>query len=218
MRYAALLAPVVVLGLVMLALAGNHETVTTQPASGDHDAHHGHDADGHHAHDEHAGHDHDTHADHALLVPRAIAVLSPTEGNAVTGKVMFEQLDANRVRITAEVSGLTPNAKHGFHIHEYGDISAPDGTATGGHYNPESHDHALPHTADERHAGDLGNLQTDPNGHASFGLIVEGISIAGTKNPVIGRGVIVHANPDDGGQPVGNAGPRIAQGVIGVAK
>ncbi len=153
---------------------------------------------------------------HPFLVERAVAVLTPTEGNAVTGEVMFEQIDADRVRITAEVSGLTPNAQHGFHIHEFGDISAADGTATGGHYNPQGHDHALPTGESARHAGDLGNLTADANGDASYGMIVENLSIAGAMNPILGRGVIVHAKPDDGGQPTGNAGARIAQGVIGV--
>ena len=69
---------------------------------------------------------------------------------------------------------------------------------------------------DQRHAGDLGNLQADNDGKVRYEISVKNITIAGTKNPIIGRGVIVHAKPDDGGQPVGNAGARIACGVIGV--
>ena len=46
--------------------------------------------------------------------------------------------------IEAHVMGLKPNAKHGFHIHEFGDISAADGTSTGGRFNPDGHDHAGP--------------------------------------------------------------------------
>ena len=76
--------------------------------------------------------------------------------------------------------------------------------------------HYLPET-EQRHAGDLGNLTADNDGKAHYELTVKNISVAGTKNPVIGRGVIVHAKVDDGGQPVGNAGGRIACGVIGVA-
>jgi Cu-Zn family superoxide dismutase len=88
--------------------------------------------------------------------------------------------------------------------------------SAGGHYNPENHPHALPDSSN-RHAGDLGNLQADDQGKAHYEITVDNISVAGTKNPIIGRGVIVHAKPDDGGQPVGNAGGRIACGVIGVA-
>ncbi|MCP5412982.1 MAG: superoxide dismutase family protein, partial [Alphaproteobacteria bacterium] len=69
-----------------------------------------------------------------------------------------------------------------------------------------------------RHAGDLGNLTADATGKATYEIVVDNISIAGPHNPILGRGVIIHAKPDDGGQPVGNAGGRIACGVIGVAK
>lgn len=129
---------------------------------------------------------------------------------------MFESADEGRVKITAQVSGLKPNSKHAIHIHEYGDLRAEDGTMTGGHYNPESHDHALPEK-EMRHAGDMGNLVANAEGVASFTLSVDNITLVGSKNPVIGRGVIVHIGEDDGGQPTGNAGARIAQGVIGIA-
>jgi Cu-Zn family superoxide dismutase len=88
--------------------------------------------------------------------------------------------------------------------------------SAGGHYNPENHQHGLPET-EMRHAGDLGNLEADSEGKATLERTVSNISIAGMKNPIIGRGVIVHAKVDDGGQPVGNAGGRIGCGVIGVA-
>jgi superoxide dismutase, Cu-Zn family len=166
--------------------------------------------------------DHDkAHAEAWATVKQAIAVLHPTEGNQCRGTVQFvEQGDS--VKITAQIEGLNPGQKHAFHIHEYGDCSAPDATSAGGHYNPEGHMHGLPDTGapgtGQRHAGDLGNLQADNQGKARLEITVKNISIAGTRNPVIGRGVIVHAKPDDGGQPVGNAGARIACGVIGVAK
>lgn len=148
-------------------------------------------------------------------VKRVIAVLHPTAGNKCQGKVIFVQ-DGEKVKVVAEVEGLTPGQKHAFHIHQYGDCSAPDATSAGGHYNPENHPHGLPE-ADARHAGDLGNLVADEHGKARYQATFDNISIAGLKNPIIGRGVIVHAKEDDGGQPVGNAGPRIACGVIGVA-
>ncbi len=171
--------------------------------------------------DGHAGDAHDMvdqHAHQMNRIDHAIAVLSPTEGHDVQGSIMFAETE-NGVRVTARVTGLDPNASHGFHIHEFGDISAPDGKAAGGHYNPEGHDHALPENADTpRHAGDLGNLQADADGHASFDMTFDNISIAGLMNPILGRGLIVHAQKDDGGQPTGNAGPRIAQAVVGIAQ
>lgn len=148
-------------------------------------------------------------------VSTLIAVLQPTAGNEAHGTVVFERQGRNEVRITARVRGLEPNAEHAIHVHEFGDMRSDDGTSAGGHYNPEGHPHALPHAA-ERHAGDFGNLEADSNGEAVLTLTVDNISLAGRNNPVIGRAVIVHAQPDDGGQPTGNAGPRIAAGVIGV--
>ncbi len=156
------------------------------------------------------------HASAWAAVNHAVAVIHPTAGNQCSGVVHFHQT-GDTVKVIAEVSGLTPNQAHGFHIHELGDASAADGTATGGHYNPEGHDHALPNSA-SRHAGDLGNLQADAGGKARLELTLANITIAGLRNPVLGRGVIVHAKPDDGGQPTGNAGARIGQGVIGLAK
>jgi Cu-Zn family superoxide dismutase len=120
------------------------------------------------------------------------------------------------VYVYGEISGLTPSQQHGIHIHEFGDGTSTDGTKAGGHYNPEEKTHGLPGAA-ARHAGDLGNLQADAEGKTVFRAEFNDISMLGPKNPIIGRGVIIHAKPDDGGQPVGNAGPRIGFGVIGVA-
>lgn len=149
-------------------------------------------------------------------ISQAIAVVRPTSGNSCQGTVRFIQ-DGNSVRVVAEIHGLNPNAQHAIHIHQFGDASGADGKTAGGHYNPEKHDHALPGKM-IRHAGDLGNLSADASGRAHYELKVDNISIAGLKNPIIGRGVIVHAKADDGGQPTGNAGPRIGCGVVGIAK
>lgn len=148
-------------------------------------------------------------------IKQAIAVLHSTQGNKAHGTVRFTQ-EGNSVKVIADVEGLNPNQKHAIHVHEFGDCSSPDGMSTGGHYNPEKHEHGLPDKA-MRHAGDFGNLEADASGKAHLELTVNNISVAGTKDPVLGRAVIVHAKVDDGGQPVGNAGGRIACGVIGVA-
>ncbi len=147
----------------------------------------------------------------------AVAVLHPTKGNQTTGVVHFQSEAGGKVRVIATVEGLAPNSVHAIHIHEFGDCTAPDATSAGGHYNPEGHPHALPDKK-ERHAGDLGNLRADAQGKAMLDLTVDNITINGSKNPVAGRGVIVHEKMDDGSQPVGNAGGRISCGVIGLAK
>lgn len=146
----------------------------------------------------------------------ALAILNPTEGNQVTGSVKFQQIE-NKITISANLQGLQPNSVHAWHIHEFGDVSSLDGTAMGGHYNPEGMLHGLPNNP-ERHAGDLGNLKADSRGEVMKKITVDNVTINGTKNPILGRGMIIHAEADDGGQPTGNAGDRIAQGVIGLPK
>ncbi|MBI4664285.1 MAG: superoxide dismutase family protein [Verrucomicrobia bacterium] len=142
--------------------------------------------------------------------------MHPTQGNKCHGVVQFSQI-GEKIKVIATIEGLNPNQKHAIHIHELGDCTSADGMSTGGHYNPEGHQHGLVASA-KRHAGDLGNLQADANGKAQYEVTVENITIAGMKNPILGRAVIIHAKEDDGGQPVGNAGPRLACGVIGIAK
>lgn len=131
------------------------------------------------------------------------------------GMVTFTK-SADSVQVVADVSGLTPG-KHGFHIHEFGDCSAPDATSAGGHFNPTHKPHGAP-DADEHHAGDLGNLEADSSGKAHLELTDKTLKLSG-DNSVLGLAVIVHAKEDDlKSQPVGNAGGRLACGVIGVAK
>jgi Cu-Zn family superoxide dismutase len=164
-------------------------------------------------------HAHD-HGEAWASVKSAIAVLQPTDGNPnVKGVIMFEDM-GDHLHVWGEVSGLAPNSTHGFHIHEFGDASARDGMSSGGHYNPEGAAHQHANIGEPMaHAGDLGNITADAGGIAKIDLRAKSISVAKMKNPVIGRAVVVHANPDDlKSQPAGNAGPRIAVGVIGVKK
>ncbi|MFQ5627727.1 MAG: superoxide dismutase family protein [bacterium] len=147
-------------------------------------------------------------------ITKAAAILNPTTGNSVQGTVTF-MLEENGVRIVANLQGLK-EGDHGFHIHENGDCSAPDGTSAGGHFNPAGADHAGPH-AEARHIGDLGNITARTDGTATLDVIDNVITLDG-PNSIIGRGVIVHANPDDlTSQPTGNAGGRLACGVIEAA-
>jgi Cu-Zn family superoxide dismutase len=141
----------------------------------------------------------------------AVAVLSPTQGNDVRGTIYFTKVSGG-VRIDGEVTGLKPGS-HGFHIHEKGDCSAPDAASAGGHYNPTKMPHGSPSSA-ERHMGDFGNIEANSAGIARFSRIDRTATLEG-ENSVIGHGVIVHADPDDlKSQPAGNAGKRVACGVI----
>jgi len=153
----------------------------------------------------------------ALAADRAVAVLHPASGSSCKGVMRITQ-EGSSLKIVADIEGLTPNGKHGFHIHEFGDCSAPDAASAGSHYDPKgSKHHGMPHDA-MRHAGDMGNIAADANGKAHYELTLTDVSIDGKEAPVLGRAVIIHERSDDSSQPVGNAGGRIACGVIGLAK
>lgn len=146
---------------------------------------------------------------------KAMAVIHATKGNKVSGTVSFLQMDGF-VQINGILTGLKPG-KHGFHIHEFGDESSPDGAAAGGHFNPGKKPHGGPNS-EEHHAGDLGNIVADKNGKANIEIKAKGLSLSGPHS-IIGRGLVVHVGEDDlHSQPAGNAGGRAGVGVIGIAK
>jgi Cu-Zn family superoxide dismutase len=151
-------------------------------------------------------------ASDASLPSEAVAVLRPTQGNQVRGIVELKQ-HQGFVHITGRVHGLSPG-KYGFHIHEYGDLRAADGSSAGDHYNPSGLRHGSP-TDRQHHAGDLGNIVFDENGVA----VVDRKTHDFKLHFVIGRAIVVHGRADDlTSQPAGAAGPRVAVGVIGVAQ
>lgn len=144
--------------------------------------------------------------------PMATAKLEATRGNATTGTVTFQQQGAN-VIVQAKVEGLKPGQEHGFHIHEKGDCSSGDGMSTGGHFNPAGKPHG-PQDADH-HAGDMPSLKGDAQGRADVKFQLTGVTIGSGAADIVGKGLIVHAMPDDyRTQPTGNAGARIACAVI----
>jgi Cu-Zn family superoxide dismutase len=149
---------------------------------------------------------------------KAVCVLIPTKDSKVSGIVTFTQKDGE-VEVTGEITGLTPG-KHGFHVHEFGDVSSADGMATGPHFDPDmtKHHGGPEDAAKERHGGDLGNIEADDSGKATIKMMDKVIQLHGPHS-IIGRALIVHGKADDlKSQPAGDAGPRIAQGVIGMAK
>jgi Cu-Zn family superoxide dismutase len=145
--------------------------------------------------------------------PAATARLEPTRGNTTSGTVTFRQ-QGDAVMVEVKVEGLKPGQEHGFHIHEKGDCSSGDGMSTGGHFNPTGKPHG-PQDSAEHHAGDLPALKADAQGRAEAKLQLSGITIGAGATDIVGRGLIVHAMPDDyKTQPTGNSGARIACGVI----
>lgn len=146
---------------------------------------------------------------------KAIAVLHPASGTDVKGTVTFTK-SAEGVTILAEITGLKPG-KHGFHVHEFGDCSSPDANSAGSHFNPGSHPHAGPDVT-PRHMGDFGNLEADASGKARLELKDKQLKLSGDDS-IVGYALIVHEKGDDlKTQPTGDAGGRVACGVIGVAK
>lgn len=144
----------------------------------------------------------------------ATAQLQPTEGHQTSGRLTFESAEGG-VRVTGTIEGLTPGAKHGFHIHEVGDCSAPDASSAGGHYSPQEHPHGHPDKS-EHHLGDLENLQANDAGQANVDQTVTGATLGdGTPQDLVGKAVVVHLAEDDyETQPSGGSGARIACGVI----
>jgi Cu-Zn family superoxide dismutase len=144
---------------------------------------------------------------------KATANLEPTKGSNVRGTVNFVET-GSKVRVTANITGLRPNGEFGFHIHEAGDCSSGDGMSAKGHFNPYGKPHGHPGSP-ERHAGDMPSLRSDASGNASVTADVDIITVAPGPASVVGRGLIVHVQPDDyKTQPTGNAGARSACAVI----
>ncbi len=146
----------------------------------------------------------------------ATAELLPTTGNEARGSVAFTVMDGMEgIHIEARMAGLSPGP-HGFHIHEFGDCSAPDGSSAGEHFAPDNAPHGSPEDLPaERHAGDLGNIEVGANGEAVFIRHDGLVSLLHGPPSILGKAIIVHEGPDDfETQPSGDAGPRIACGVI----
>ncbi len=169
-------------------------------------------------------HDHEAAMDEAgeageiiILVAEAKADIKGTaEGSPISGEVYLKQT-ASGIIVEAEVNNVPNPGKHGFHIHEFGSC-AELGKAAGGHYNPMSAQHGLLHKdgSTGAHAGDMGNIEIDENGHGVYTGFLPGISLSGGSYNVSGLSVILHEKEDDFGQPTGNAGGRIGCGIISV--
>ncbi len=145
-------------------------------------------------------------------------------GPSIKGYVKFsDNANDNLVEIDVNLTGLKKNGLHGIHVHESGDLSDKCESMCA-HFNPYNKDHGCPGKKN-RHVGDLGNLKTDAKGCANYTFYDNVIKLRGSKSNILGRGLIIHADPDDCGEGgasdsliTGHAGKRIACAVIGYAK
>lgn len=144
----------------------------------------------------------------------ATVQLSPATGSSVAGTLTVMPMGTG-IHLTGNIAGLASGSTHAFHIHEKGDCSAADFSSAGGHFNPTAQPHGRA-AQGAHHLGDNDNLVADANGVARVDAHFEGVVIGGgALNDVLGKAVIVHAGADDyTTQPTGNAGGRIACGVI----
>lgn len=143
-------------------------------------------------------------------------ILASASASLVSGKLNVRP-GPQGVFFAGEIGGLNPGSLHAIHIHETGDCSAVDASSAGGHFNPGNTVHGrVGHGA--HHGGDMDNLHADHEGVAQVQVHAEGVTLGGGAfNDVAGRAVIVHAAADDyASQPAGNAGKRVACGIIKV--
>ena len=139
-----------------------------------------------------------------------VAGLGPSK---VTGSLTFTQLAEGGVRVEGVLSGLTPNEKHGFHVHQNGDCSDPEGKSAGPHFNPSEKEHG--DIAADSHVGDLGNISADDQGRGTVNVVKTNATLGTDDHSYIGHAVVVHAKADDlHSQPAGDSGGRVACGVI----
>ena len=155
---------------------------------------------------------------------KPITAIAVFNGPTIKGTVKFtEDYNSGQVQIDVNLVGLKKNALHGFHVHESGDLTDKCESMCA-HFNPFKKNHGCPGKK-ERHVGDLGNLKTDAKGNAQYSFYDDAIKLRGTKSNILGRGLIIHADPDDcgeGGMPdsltTGHSGKRIACAIIGYSK
>ena len=141
---------------------------------------------------------------------------------SVTGLLnLTETSDKTGVRILGRIEGLAPGL-HGFHVHQLGDVFSNGCDSTGPHFNPAKALHGSPHDpAHARHAGDLGNIAADDKGVALVDIFDGLVTLTSGPNNILGRAFVVHEKVDDlgkggddGSTKTGNAGSRLACGIV----
>ena len=151
------------------------------------------------------------HKNKAWLKKEGVAIISPLNNSKITGSVRITKKAEKSILVSAHITGLKPQKKYGFHIHQYGDCRE-GGKKAGTHLNPYHAEHGS-HDSKNRHMGDLGNLESDAKGTATYEQKVDVYMYK-----LSGRSIIIHAQEDDlKSQPSGNSGPYIGCGVVGWA-
>jgi len=146
--------------------------------------------------------------------PEGTTAAATLEGNGVSGTITFTE-ELSGVRVTGRIEGAPPG-RHGFHVHENG-VCEGDFTSAGGHFNPDGRDHACPPT-EPRHAGDLGNVEVAEDGTVTVEMTNDAMSLGSGEASIVGKALILHGGEDDcTSQPTGDAGNRLACGVIALA-
>src|SRR5215813_1307489 len=142
----------------------------------------------------------------------AMATLDSSEGQTAKGTVHFQDQGDGSVEVVVDLTGVPPG-EHGFHVHDKGDCGN-NGQNAGGHFNPTNMPHAAP-DAQSHHSGDFGNVTAGANGEVHTRFMTHSVTVKEGPSSVIGHAVVLHGSPDDlTSQPAGNAGPRIACGIV----
>ncbi|NPB02919.1 MAG: superoxide dismutase family protein [Thermotogae bacterium] len=152
-------------------------------------------------------------------IMKAKAQLFGFKDKNVRGEVLFYQYDDMRVRVFGKITGLPKNKTFAIHVHQFGDCSSPK--AAGGHFDPyHTGRHGNPNDPiGTHHSGDLPNMKSNAKGEAILNFTTKAFTVVPSPYSVLGRSVIIHAGADDyKSQPAGNAGPRVACGIIGIIK
>lgn len=162
----------------------------------------------------------------AISIPTTALAAAPTASAKLTdatGKVVGEaRLTESKtgVELTIEATGLTPG-KHGFHIHQTGACTPPDFKSAAGHYNPTGKKHGAQNPEGPHH-GDLPNLEASADGKAKGTFTLKGVTLKEGENELFdkdGAAIVIHAKPDDmKSDPAGNAGDRVACGVLALER
>lgn len=144
----------------------------------------------------------------------AFAEVVPVQPNSKAAGTVRLLETRSGVEVSVRLTGVPPG-EHGFHVHEFGDCGA-GGEAAGGHYNPlgTTHGMVVKDGVRSSHAGDMGNIVAKDDGTAELVLNLPDVTLREGPLSLAGRSLVLHEKPDDFGQPAGNAGLRIACGVI----
>jgi Cu-Zn family superoxide dismutase len=141
--------------------------------------------------------------------------LKDAKGNSV-GMAMISPAKGGGVSIDLDVKGLPPG-DHALHFHAVPKCEGPDFTSAGGHFNPANKKHGM-QNPEGPHAGDMSNFTVDAKGNAKTTIVNKNVSAGAEANSIYATGgtaLMIHAAADDmKSDPAGNAGARIACGVI----